>query len=116
VPCVDQSAHRGDTFAGGIVCGKQIDTKIASTEALEYGGSPDGIEVSIEHQFATECVGCAFRLPHDPAASTQRASDAVFYIAATHDRRMTENIMRHLMGDDKREFVIIAQSRQKTSR
>ncbi len=116
MPCVGQSAHRGDTFAGGIVCGKQIDTKITSTEALKYGGSPDGSKAGIEHQFATECVGCAFRLPHDPAASAQRMSDAVFYIAATHDRRMMENIMRHLMGNDERELVIIAQSRQKTSR
>ncbi len=105
--CISQSAHRGDTFAGGIVCGKRIDTKIASTKALDYGNPPDRIEPGIDHQFATECVGYAFRLPHDPAASSQRASKTMFNTVTTHDRRMMEDVVCHLMRDDERKLVII---------
>ncbi|VVS95916.1 conserved hypothetical protein [Sphingomonas aurantiaca] len=87
--------------------GKQVDTKIGPIEALEYGGSPDRIEAGIDHQIATERVCLAFRLSHDPAASSQRMSEAMFHVGNPHDRRMMQDVVCHLMRDDERELVII---------
>ncbi|KQN07416.1 hypothetical protein ASE79_18885 [Sphingomonas sp. Leaf28] len=81
---------------------KQVDTQIAPTEALKYGGSPDRIEASINHQIATERVCLALRLSHNLAASSQRMFETMFHVATPHDSRMMQDVVCHLVRNDER--------------